>query len=78
MSVGDVAVTPTADFGPAFRQLYAGKADAPFVIIVRRGSETLNLDAKVQLGNLKVEADPNANEKATRIREGILTGKTGS
>jgi predicted metalloprotease with PDZ domain len=78
VSVGDVPVTAGTDFGPAFRQLYAGKADAPFVVTVRRGAETLTLDAKVQLGNLKVEADPASNEKATRIRDGILTGKTGS
>ena len=77
VSVGDVIVTQ-ADFGPAFRQLYAGKADAPYVITVRRGTETLKLDAKVELSSLKVEADPNSNEKATRIRDGILTGKTGS
>ena len=78
VSVGDVPVTAGTDFGPAFRQLYSGKADAPFVVTVKRGTETLNLDAKVQLGNLKVEADPNASEKATRIRDGILTGRTGS
>ncbi len=77
VSVGDVVVVPP-DFGPAFRQLYAGKADCAFVITVRRGSETLKLDAKIQLSNLKMEADPNSNEKATRIRDGILTGKTGS
>ncbi len=77
VSVGDITVS-TVDFGPAFRELYAGKADAPYVITVRRGAETLKLDAKIQLSNLKVEADPNSNEKATRIRDGILTGKTGS
>lgn len=77
VSVGDVPVT-SVDFGPAFRQLYANKADAPYVITVRRGSETLKLDAKVQLSNLKIEADPSSGDKATRIRDGILTGKTGS
>jgi len=77
VSVGDVVITQP-DFGPAFRELYAGKADAPYVITVRRATETLKLDAKIQLSNLKVEADPNSNEKATRIRDGILTGKTGS
>ena len=66
------------DFGPAFREMYAGKADTPFVITVRRGTETLKLDAKIELGNVKVEADPNSNEKATRIRDGILSGATGS
>jgi predicted metalloprotease with PDZ domain len=77
VSVGDVVVVPP-DFGPAFRELYAGKADMPYVITVRRGTETLKLDAKIQLSNLKMEADPNSSEKATRIRDGILTGKTGS
>jgi predicted metalloprotease with PDZ domain len=77
VSVGEVVVVPP-DFGPAFRQLYAGKADMPFVITVRRGSETLKFDAKIQLSSLTMEADPNSNEKATRIRDGILTGKTGS
>lgn len=77
VSVGEIPVSST-DFGPAFRQLYANKVDAPYVITVKRGTETLKLDAKVQLSNVKVEADPNANEKATRIRDGILTGKTGS
>lgn len=77
ISVGDVTVGQ-GDFGPAFRQLYAGKADMPYVITVRRGTETIKLDAKIQLTNISVVADPNSNEKATRIRDGILNGKTGS
>ena len=64
--------------GATVSEIYAGKDDLPFVITVRRGAETLKLDAKIQLGNLKIEADPNSNEKSTRIRDGILTGKTGS
>ena len=79
VSVGEVVVVRTADFGPAFRQLYAGKAD------MRRSSSRCDAAARrssstrrCSLSNLKVEADPNSNEKATRIRDGILTGKTGS
>ncbi len=78
VSVGDVTVGNNADFGPEFRELYAGKAGAPYVITVRRGTETLKLNATNQLTSIRIDADPSSSAKATRIRDGILTGKTGS
>ncbi len=41
--VGDVVVKDD-DFGTQFRELYGDKKDAPLVIVVRRGSETLKLN----------------------------------
>jgi S1-C subfamily serine protease len=75
--VGDVVVKDD-DFGTQFRELYGDRKDAPLVIVVRRGSETLKLDGTVQLTGYRVEADPGASAKATRIREGILRGQTGN
>jgi predicted metalloprotease with PDZ domain len=77
LQVGDVALT-SDDFGTQFRELYGDKKDAPLVIVVRRGTETLKLNGTVQLTGLKIEADPGSSEKATRIREGILRGQTGN
>ncbi len=74
LKVGDVEVKDP-NFGEEFRQLYAGKAGAPLAIVVRRGTETLTVQSKVELAGVRVAADPQAGEKAVRIREGILTGK---
>lgn len=77
LKVGDVEVKDP-NFGEEFRQLYAGKAGAPLAIVVRRGTEMLTMQAKVELAGVRIEADPTAGTRAVRIREGILTGKTGS
>ena len=48
-------------------------------IKVLRGRDTLNLKGKVRLGTRvegRITADSAASEKATRIRNGILQGKT--
>ena len=77
LKVGDVEVKDL-DFGTEFRELYAGKADTPIAIVVRRAGATKTLNGTVQLSGFRVEADPSAGPKAVRIRDGILRGKTGS
>lgn len=74
VKVGDIEVKDP-NWGASFRELYQGKAGASLPIIVRRGGQTVTLDSKVVLGLIRVEEDPNAGEKAVRIRNGILTGK---
>jgi hypothetical protein len=49
------------------------------VIKIRRGTEMLTLNGKLQFGpgDTVVEPDPAAGSKAARIRGGILKGTTG-
>ena len=71
---------PAADFGPAFRARFGKEEGAPLPIKVRRGTDTLTLNAKVRLAvrlERRIEADPAASPKAVRIRTGILKGITG-
>ena len=79
LAIGDLAVTDP-NFGPAFRSRF--KEDgAPLPLKVRRGADTLTLNAKVKLSarmERRIETDPAATAKAVRIRNGILKGTTGS
>jgi predicted metalloprotease with PDZ domain len=79
LSLGALSVTDP-DFGPAFRTRFGKQEGAPLPIKVRRGGDTLTLNAKVRLAvrvELLIEADPTANAKAVRIRNGILKGAAG-
>jgi predicted metalloprotease with PDZ domain len=78
ISLGDLKIT-TNDFGPAYRSMYNGKDGLDIPFVVRRGGQTVTLPGKVKLVPRvedRMEPDPNANEKAARIRHGILTGTT--
>ena len=74
VKVGDIEVKDP-NWATSFRELYQGKAGAPLPIIVRRGGQAVTLESKVELGFVRVVEDPNAGEKAVRIRNGILSGK---
>ena len=77
LELGDLSVA-SPDFGEAFRTRYEKQEGAPLPIKVRRGTDTLTLNAKVRLAvqvELGIEADPAASPKAVRIRNGILRGK---
>jgi C-terminal processing protease CtpA/Prc len=76
LSIGDLKIT-TNDFGPAYRQMYAGKDSLPIPFVIKRGDSTMTLNGKVRLvENIEqhLEADPGAGEKAVRVRHGVLTG----
>jgi predicted metalloprotease with PDZ domain len=75
LRIGDIEIT-TDDFGPPFRQRYAGAEGQALAIVVQRGGETRTLEAKLQFAGTQVEEDPNASAKAVRIREGLLKGTT--
>ena len=78
VSVGDVAVEDQ-QFGAKLRSKYATATEGtPLTIKVRRGGQTLTLDAKLQFGSgaILIEPNPSAPAKAARIREGILKGTT--
>jgi predicted metalloprotease with PDZ domain len=80
LALGDLSITDP-DFGAAYRKRFATSDGQPLPIKVRRGTDTLTLNGRVRLvtrTESRIEADPNASEKAKRIREGILTGKTSS
>jgi predicted metalloprotease with PDZ domain len=79
IALGDLSVT-SPDFGPAFRARFGKQEGAPLPIKVRRGSDTLTLNAKVRLATRlerKIVADSAASPKAVRVRTGILKGITG-
>ncbi len=80
LALGDIAITDP-DFGPKFRKRFSREEGKALPIQVRREGQTLTLNGKVRLV-VRVEnrlaLDPNASAKATRVREGIFKGVTGS
>jgi predicted metalloprotease with PDZ domain len=77
LALGDLSISDP-NFGPAFRSRFSKEEGAPFPIKVLRGSDTLTLTGKVRLNTrleLRIEADPSANAKAVRVRNGILSGR---
>jgi predicted metalloprotease with PDZ domain len=77
LAIGDLSITDP-DFGPSFRTRFGKEEGAPLPIKVRRGSDTLTLTGKVVLAarvERRIDVDPAASEKATRIRNGILKGR---
>jgi predicted metalloprotease with PDZ domain len=76
LAVGDIIVDDP-NFGEQFRARYANQAGAAIPLRVRRGAETLTLQARVEFSiqvQRRVEEDPSASAKAIRIRNGILRG----
>jgi predicted metalloprotease with PDZ domain len=78
LALGDVSVT-SPNFGEAYRSRFGKNEGDTLPIKVLRGRDTLTLKGRVRLG-VRVEGrltvDSTASEKATRIRNGILQGKT--
>ncbi len=74
LSVGSITVDGQ-DFGEKFRGMYGSMAEgSPLPIRVRRGIQELTLAGQLRLapGDIRVEIDPAATEKAIRIRKGIV------
>jgi predicted metalloprotease with PDZ domain len=79
LALGDVAIMDP-DFGAAFRSRFGKNEGDSLPIRVVRGTDTLALHGIVRLVarvETKLAADPNASEKAKRVRSGIFTGVTG-
>jgi predicted metalloprotease with PDZ domain len=79
IALGDVAIMDP-DFGTAFRSRFGKNEGDSLPIRVLRGTDTLTLHAVVRLVarvETKLAADPNASEKAKRVRSGLFTGATG-
>ena len=78
LGLGNLSVSDQG-FGEAFRSRFGKNEGDSLPIKVRRGNETLTLPGKVALiarTESRIVADSAASEKAVRIREGILTGRT--
>ncbi|MEE8250789.1 MAG: PDZ domain-containing protein [Gemmatimonadales bacterium] len=77
--IGDIDVE-NQTFGAQFRHRYGNhEPGTAFDIIVRRGDETLTLEAHLRFADnvqVTLEEDPTASARAREIREGILTGTT--
>jgi hypothetical protein len=68
------------DFGTAFRARFGKSEGDSLPIRVLRGSDTLTLHGVVRLDarvETRLAADPDASEKAKRVRNGIITGTVG-
>jgi predicted metalloprotease with PDZ domain len=79
IALGDVAIMDP-DFGTAFRARFGKNEGDSLAIRVLRGTDTLTLHGIVRLVarvESKLAADPNASEKAKRVRNGIFMGVTG-
>ena len=80
VSLGDVVLGRSKSFDDALdavRSELQDKAQAPYV--VRRGSETVNGSFPVEFdthARTRIAPDPNASEKAQRIRHGLFHGST--
>jgi len=62
-----------------WRTKFAAREGAPIEVRLIRDGKTITIDPPVKFAtviNRKLEADPNAPDKAKRIREGILKGTT--
>ena len=80
VSVGDV-IAEDQTFGQKFRERFASQEGAAIEIKVRRGDQPLTFQSRVRMAarvETRLEADPAASAKATRIRSGILRGTRGS
>lgn len=78
LSIGDIPVT-SANFGASYRARYGDREGESLPIKVQRDGQELTLAGKTALAvrvTSRLEADPNAAEKAARIRTGILRGVT--
>ncbi|HUQ14619.1 MAG TPA: PDZ domain-containing protein [Gemmatimonadales bacterium] len=79
IGLGDVAIMDP-DFGTAFRERFGKNEGDSLPIRVLRGTDTLTLHGVVRLVarvETKLAADPNASEKAKRVRNRIFMGVTG-
>jgi predicted metalloprotease with PDZ domain len=78
LEIGGFSVLDPSAF-EQFRAKYGESEGADLVFKVNRDGQALELLGKVRLAivaDQRLEFDPAAGEKAVRIREGILTGKT--
>ena len=78
LALGDIAITDPS-FGEAFRSRFGKREGDSLSIRVRRGVDTLTLHGSVKLVErveTRLEAAPNASEKAARVRSGIFRGTT--
>ena len=79
ISLGDVAIVDP-DFGTAFRARFGKNEGDSLPIRVVRGADSLTLHGIVRLVarvETELAADPNASEKAKRVRSGIFAGTVG-
>jgi len=79
LAVNDISVEDQS-FGEKFRASFAAAQEGqPLTLRVRRGTETLTLSGRVQLGpgGVVITEDAAAPARAVRIRTGILRGRTG-
>jgi predicted metalloprotease with PDZ domain len=78
ISLGDITVRTPETFGADYRRRYATTPEGTaLLIVVRRGEQQMSLQGRFRQETrveVRLEPDPAANEKAVRIREGIIKG----
>ena len=81
LEIGGIAAED-ATFGAQFRDRFGDQpTGTPYDIVVHRDGQNVTLEGALRFADVTtttLQEDPNAGEKARRIRNGILTGSTGS
>jgi predicted metalloprotease with PDZ domain len=75
--VGDIPVTPSQDWGAAFRSRYQGKVGQPLAITVQRAGRTLTLNTAVRerrTSRPTLERATNPTPKQAKIWQGLASG----
>jgi len=78
LALGNIEIMDPS-FGEAFRSRFGKREGDTLSIKVRRGADTLTLHGTVKLTERvesKLSADPQAGDKAARVRRGIFRGTT--
>jgi S1-C subfamily serine protease len=84
LEIGDIITaiggrsTLDPSFGERWREFWGKRPGAVMTLDVRRNTNTLQLDAIVEVTTLidtHIAPDPEASEKARRVRAGILRGR---
>jgi predicted metalloprotease with PDZ domain len=78
LALGNIEIMDPS-FGEAFRSRFGKREGDTLSIKVRRGADTLTLHGRVKLSERvesRLAADPQAGDKAARVRRGIFRGTT--
>jgi C-terminal processing protease CtpA/Prc len=78
LGLGNIEIMDPS-FGEAFRSRFGKSEGDSLPIKVRRGADTLTLHGTVKLSERvesKLDVDPQAGDKAARVRSGIFRGAT--
>jgi len=80
VKIGEIDIRGQDDWGAAFRRRYTGQAGSPLVIVVKRGDQTVSLNAQVQersASSYSLSLAPTPTPRQQKLWRGLATGVTG-